>query len=241
MKYTYTIHGIQCEDCVIKIKEKIQQLPEVSGVDVIIADKEIIIDANQPLTVARVNEILKTIGEYRIAEKVTKQELEKKEYTIRDFYPLIVIFGIIIGLTLGRIWYYGWNPYRAMSDFMGFFFIIFGSFKLVNWKGFAEAYSTYDVIAKHSTLYTYAYPLIEIGLGSAYLLGKAPIATNFITLVIMLISSIGVAQELLKRKPIMCACLGVVFKIPMTWVTLIEDLLMAGMAATMLLIDFIRQ
>ena len=51
----------------------------------------------------------------------------------------------------------------------------------------------------------------------------------------MAISSIGVAIELSKKKEIMCACLGVVFKLPMTYVTLLEDLLMAAMALIMLI------
>jgi hypothetical protein len=32
-----------------------------------------------------------------------------------------------------------------------------------------------------------------------------------------------------------CACLGTVFKLPMTYVTVVEDLLMVAMAAVMLL------
>jgi hypothetical protein len=50
----------------------------------------------------------------------------------------------------------------------------------------------------------------------------------------MLISALGVANELRKKQTIMCACLGTVFKIPMTYVTLFEDLLMASMALYML-------
>jgi hypothetical protein len=50
----------------------------------------------------------------------------------------------------------------------------------------------------------------------------------------MLVSAAGVARELWKGREIMCACLGVVFKIPMTYVTLLEDLLMAAMAGFML-------
>jgi hypothetical protein len=50
----------------------------------------------------------------------------------------------------------------------------------------------------------------------------------------MIISSIGVAQKLVVREIFICACLGAVFKIPMTWVTLLEDVLMGGMAFIML-------
>ncbi len=62
-----------------------------------------------------------------------------------------------------------------------------------------------------------------------------PIATNAITYVLMLVSGIGVAIALAKGENLMCACLGMVFKLPMTYVTLFEDLLMAGMALGMLL------
>jgi hypothetical protein len=55
------------------------------------------------------------------------------------------------------------------------------------------------------------------------------------TLLLMLMSAVGVAVELHKGKEIVCACLGAVFNIPMTYVTLLEDLLMAAMAAYMLI------
>ncbi len=234
MKYTYTIHGLQCNDCVLKVKEALQRLPEIISSDVFIEKKEIIIDANQPLTVVRINQLLQTVGRYRIEEKGAEAP-EKSTYTIRDFVPLIAIIAIVIGLTALKQWYYGWYPFSAMSDFMGFFFLIFGGFKVINWKGFAEAYSTYDIIAKRSMAYAYFYPLIELSLGIAYLTRWQPMATNIITFIVMTISSIGVANELRKKKTIVCACLGAVFKIPMTWVTLTEDLLMAVMAAIMLI------
>ena len=157
-------------------------------------------------------------------------------YSLRDFLPLIIIFIAIFLFTFIRQYIAGsWQLLNAMNDFMAAFFIIFGTFKIINWRGFAEAYTTYDLVAKHSSIYAYAYPLIELGLGLAYLFRIYPIATNLITFMVMLMSSIGVALELIKRRPIMCACLGVVFKIPMTYVTLFEDVLMAGMALGMVL------
>ena len=50
----------------------------------------------------------------------------------------------------------------------------------------------------------------------------------------MIVSSIGVTKELAQGRKITCACLGAVFKIPMTYVTLLEDVLMAVMALIML-------
>jgi hypothetical protein len=165
-----------------------------------------------------------------------EHQMNLPRYTFKDFLPLIIILGIVIGFTLVRQWISGWNVQSAMNDFMAGFFLLFGGFKILNLHGFAEAYSMYDIIAKRSTVYAYAYPFIEISLGIAYLLRLYPTPVNVITLVVMLVSSIGVAQELAQRKTITCACLGAVFKIPMTYVTLLEDVLMAAMALIMLIL-----
>ena len=42
----------------------------------------------------------------------------------------------------------------------------------------------------------------------------------------------------MNKKIIQCACLGTVFNLPMSTVTIIEDLLMIGMSAWMLLYHF---
>jgi hypothetical protein len=156
--------------------------------------------------------------------------------TLKNFIPLIVIFAIIIAYTGFMVFYHhSWDALFVMRHFEGAFFIIFGVFKLLNWKGFVDAYRTYDIVAKRSQLYAYAYPLIEIALGLAYLFSFHLLTTSVITLLLMIVGSIGVAKALAHKRQIQCACLGVVFKIPMTKVTLIEDILMGGMALLMIL------
>jgi Methylamine utilisation protein MauE len=155
--------------------------------------------------------------------------------TIKSFLPLIIIIAAIVSFTLLRQVRYGFNLDDAMYDFMGSFFVIFGFFKVINLHGFVEAYSTYDIIAKHSIAYAYIYPFIELGLGIAYLLRYQLVIATWITLLVMIVSSIGVAYELAQKKQIVCACLGAMFKIPMTYVTLAEDLLMSIMALIMLI------
>ncbi len=157
-------------------------------------------------------------------------------YRVKDFIPLIVIFLCIILFTLVRQFIAGdWNMMDAMNDFMAGFFLVFGTFKLINLHAFAKAYKEYDLLAKQTIAYGYAYPFIEIGLGLAYLFRFMPILTNAFTYILMVFSAVGVAIELAAGKEIMCACLGMVFKLPMTYVTLFEDMLMAGMALGMLL------
>lgn len=163
-----------------------------------------------------------------------EHEMQPTPYTIQDFIPLITIFSLIALVTLAHQLYYGWNLEGGMMIFMASFFLIFGTFKVINLKGFAEAYSMYDLIAKKFFWYGYVYPFLELSLGLAYLFKWHMFSTNIFTLLLMLVSAAGVFNELRKGKHITCACLGAVFKIPMTYVTLIEDLLMAGMAFIML-------
>lgn len=154
---------------------------------------------------------------------------------MKKFIPLIIIFASIIAYTVGSQLYAGsWNTMHAMRHFMAGFFIVFGAFKVLNWKGFVEAYRMYDVVAKRSRAYAYAYPVIELALGFAYFFNIYPVATNVITLAVMAVSTVGVVQALQKKEEVPCACLGAVFKIPMTKVTLLEDVLMAVMALVML-------
>lgn len=159
-----------------------------------------------------------------------------QKHKLRDFIPLISIFVLIILFTLFKL-YLSPDPtfMYAMQMFMASFFIIFGGFKIIKWKGFVKAYREYDILAKKSILYAYLYPLIEISLGLSYLFSFKPLLTNIVTLIIMLIGSYGVWIKLKQKEIIPCACLGVVFKIPMTKVTLFEDLLMAGMSSVMIM------
>ncbi len=154
----------------------------------------------------------------------------------KKFIPLITIFSVIIFFTLFRQWQGGANLFNAMHDFMAAFFLVFGAFKFINWKGFVKSYRMYDILAKRSQTYAYVYPLIEIGLGLAYIGHWNLVVTNATTLIVTGISSVGVLQALRSKKQIDCACLGAVFKLPMTIVTLIEDVLMFVMALAMLVL-----
>lgn len=160
----------------------------------------------------------------------------KEKYTIKDFLPLILFFVLTTTLSVGWTVYFSLGFMRWMEVFMGSFFLLFGLFKVINLKGFAMAYRMYDLVAMKFKGYGYVYPFIEIFLGLMYLLSIYPFFTNLVTFVLMIVSALGVYLKIRKKEKVICACLGVVFKVPMTWVTLVEDLLMALMALCMLIV-----
>ena len=123
-----------------------------------------------------------------------------------------------------------------MRHFMAGFFLVFSFFKMLNLKAFAESYVMYDVVARKFPAWAYVYAFVELVLGVAYLVDFNPFITNLTTGVVMSASIIGVFQTVLNKKQIQCACLGAIFNLPMSTVTIIEDGLMIAMSITMLFI-----
>ncbi len=151
--------------------------------------------------------------------------------------PLFIIVAYILGGVFLRAALSGnWNPHELMTTFMGGFFVVFSLFKMIDLPGFADGYATYDVIGKRSRAYALAYPFLELALGVLYLAAWQLPLVNAITVVLMSIGAVGVFQALREKRAIQCACLGTALKLPMTTVTLVEDLGMAAMAAVMLVI-----
>lgn len=152
-------------------------------------------------------------------------------HSIRDYFPLITILGVVLILTTVSVSMFEQD---AMTATMGWFFLIFGGLKILRIHDFVKAYKMYDLIAKRSTAYAYLYPFLELGAGLAYLFVWNIMAVSAIALPILLISAYGVYLKVQQKEVVPCACLGTVFKVPMTWVTLGEDLLMALMALMMI-------
>ncbi len=231
---------LRCGACVKAIQPLLDAEPGVKrwAADVSTPDKVLTVEGDG-VSAARVGELLRQRGYAVVGEVATDLPpaslpagpAEPKT----SYYPLVLILLYIFGVTAlveavsGTV---DWM--RAMSHFMAGFFLVFSFFKLLNPTAFADAYAGYDIVAARWRAYGFAYPFIELALGAAYLTGFQPPATNAVTLGLMGVGMVGVVRALLARRKIKCACLGTVFNLPMSYVTLVEDVLMAGMAAVML-------
>lgn len=148
------------------------------------------------------------------------------------YRPLFVVFMLIGLVTL----FYGWLRSVAwwewMMVFMWWWFVVFAALKLFNLSKFVEGYKNYDIVASHWWWYAWLYPFIELGLWLAFLVWFVPLLANIVTLVVMIISTIGVWKALWRK--VQCVCIGTWFSLPLTKVTVIENLVMAGMALLMI-------
>lgn len=172
--------------------------------------------------------------EHHKTEKSVKILDIGSQSTLKKLLPLFSIFGVIALLTLTTITFkQDLGFMSAMMYMMAYFFLVFGVFKLINLRGFADAYMTYDLVAMRSRVYALAYPFIEVALGLFYLFSLGGVYRDVFTFLVMTIGTIGVWKALQKKGEIPCACLGTVFSVPMTKVTLFENLFMALMALYM--------
>ncbi len=235
----FSIDGMHCESCVGKVKEALSSVPGISDVEVSLSPPEAGFNAATDVAVPVIQEALSGAGEYRLVESPaedTSEVMRPETSRLKTYRPLLLLVAYLASASLLlQIRREGFEFSRLMSDFMGAFFIAFSFFKLLDQAGFARAFRSYDLVAKAWPQYAKVYPFLELGLGVAYLIGFFPFLTNLVTLVIMGVGALGVQVSLLKKQKIQCACLGSVFDLPMSTVTLVEDLAMAGMALLMLL------
>ena len=152
-----------------------------------------------------------------------------------NYWPLIIIIGLIFITSLG-VAYPKFDLRLIIRSFMAGFFLVFSGFKLIDLKGFAQGYSTYDLLAGRWFAYGYIYPLIELFFGLFMVLGWLSTTILIAEIVIMFFSGVGVLLKILKKERFQCVCLGTFLKVPLTKVTLVEDFGMASLALLMLVI-----
>jgi hypothetical protein len=125
-------------------------------------------------------------------------------------------------------------PYPLMQlkmlTFMGLLFCNFSMLKFFNLQGFVEGFQKYDAVARRVTLYAYLFPFIELLMGLSFLSMIGLAYTLPFTFVWMMISAVSVIASLRQGLNIKCVCMGSVLDVPLSTVTLVEDLGMGAMA-----------
>jgi cation transport ATPase len=244
MTHTYNITGMTCTSCQSKVQGLLSKIEEVTNVSINLQKATADIEMAKHISINTFKAALQDYPKYQITEAETKPvtatfaEEESKTW-LATYKPILLIFAYIT--TTAFIASYQYNTFYwtdTMRLFMAGFFLTFSFFKMLNLKGFAESYAMYDVVAKKLNSWGFIYAFIELALGIAYAINFQPMATNIVTLVVMLVSIIGVLQSVLNKRKIKCACLGAVFNLPMSTVTIIEDALMIAMSVVMILGTF---
>ena len=237
MRFTYNIEGMHCAACVEKIKAALS--PYFKVIEVRLNPPLLQIESDKEPQVSDLNNRILVAGKYNLQPITspaapTADADNKNDFLI--YYPIFLIAAYIVGVaSINNFHWQEINWQGWMHQFMAGFFLVFSAFKLLDIRGFADGYATYDLLAKRWHTYGYIYPFLELSLGILYLTQWLPTATQFATIIIMGFSSIGVINSLLKKQKFQCACLGTILKVPLSSITLVEDLAMVGLAALALI------
>jgi copper chaperone CopZ len=245
---TYPLTGMHCGACVRKIQAALAPLAE--SVDVSLQPPQAVLTGPR-VNLAALQAAVAAAGGYTLAAPAQAISLlaspapDSPAYAdgastdaavswFATYRPLLLLLAFVLAASVlvqipsGRV-----DGMETMRLFMAGFFLAFSFFKLLDIHAFADAYAGYDLLAARWHGWGLVYPFVELALGLAYLANWQPLWVNAITLVVMAFSAIGVVRAVLNKSEIRCACLGAVFNLPMSTVTIIEDLGMAAMAAAM--------
>jgi copper chaperone CopZ len=254
--HLYPLTGLHCGNCVQKIEQALQ--PFAQEVSVSLDPMQARLRGLHAHTsLSAMQAAVTSLGNYHLEDFKPNQPLAGIQSAqnainnvantgstwLQTYHPLLLILAFILGgsvlVQLGQHAGHGmgWSAISGMETmryFMAGFFLVFAFFKLLDLNAFADAYAGYDLLAARWKGWGYAYPFVELGLGMAYLAHWQPVLTAWTTLIVMGFSAIGVIRAVMSQTKIRCACLGTVFQLPMSTVTIVEDVGMVLMAVAML-------
>ena len=226
-----------CGGCKASVEKHLLDLKEISEVEITLKNKEVVITMGNPIEASELQKALPSkykvslIENNFVSKALSNSEDEKSK--LQQLKPLILILFYITTASV-LLNYQNWDRNEIMLDFMGLFYIVFSFFKLLDLKGFSESFKMYDPLASRVPIYGWIYPFIEVVLGLMFLMHFGVKTALVITLIVLGITTIGVAKSLLDKKSIRCACLGTALKLPMTEATFIENAVMIVMAILLL-------
>lgn len=240
-----------CTGCQAKVQKLLSAVNGIRNVSIDLPKGEASIEMDKHVPTRDLQAALKDYPKYQLAgiphspgkhnapangkDPAVKQDAPPDDPDTRPwlsvYKPILLIFAYITLMSvIGGSSAGGFDGRAAMRIFMSGFFLTFSFFKMLDLAGFADSYAKYDIVARHFKSWGYLYAFIEAALGVAFALNLQPLLVNLITFFVMSVSIIGVLQSVLNKKKIRCACLGAVFNLPMSTVTIIEDGLMIAMS-----------
>jgi copper chaperone CopZ len=233
MKKILYIKGMTCNSCKEKIEGVLKDTSNIDSFEISFDSRSVTLDSKEDVSIETLNHALAQKGDFMLTDKKPSSALQ----VLKKFAPLITMFALVTAYTIyGQVSFGSFYLHHAMADFMGAFFLLFGLLKVINLHKFAVSYGKYDLIAQKVPAWGYVYPLFELAFAYAYFTQTHLLLVNFFVFVLMSLKAYSVNKKLSKGESIQCACLGAFFNIPITKVTVIEDVVMALMACVMLFI-----
>jgi cation transport ATPase len=248
--HSFLVKGMTCQQCVKRVRDAAMQIEGTEDAQVFLGTGKLLVWARPPWSEHLLQEAIRSVG-YSFQPTGEAHAAEGAAVSVADplqsspstsgsgSFPLFVTFANILAVAGWAAWTSsheaadGWHKFMTFS--MAGYFLVLGLFKVISLRKFVELFQRYDLLAKRSPGYAWAFPFLEWTAGWAYLCFPHASLLHGIVLVWMVLSAVGPLQVILRQDQIRCACLGEALGQPVGWVTVGENVAMALMAAAMLI------
>lgn len=235
IKNTYKVQGMTCDDCVQTIKTKLELENEITEVNISLSESKLTVISNKNYEPEDLNKIIKNVGNYYIENnKSNKYKQGNLIDYIKTYKPILLALFFVVLLAVISSIERSFSYKEFFRLYMGYFFIIFSFLKLQNIKQFALSFSKYDPISQKFFKFGIIYPFLELLLGILFILNFLGLTINILTIIIFIPQTIGVIIKLKNNEKISCACVGTSTEIPISNLTILENIIMCLMAIYMI-------
>lgn len=164
---------------------------------------------------------------------LTVKDKNRKTYT-----PVIAIFASAALMALGMSWtmYGTLLTVQTAEWFIAISMCLLAVQKLRDLDSFTNTFLGYDLLARRHVRYAYIYPFAELLAGALMIAGALMWFAAPLALFIGAIGAVSVYRAVyVEKRDLKCACVGGNSNVPLSFVSLLENVMMVVMAAWMLL------
>lgn len=176
------------------------------------------------------------IGGYSALRKHFGMSVKSADDT--TYQPVIATFATSAAMavaasyaTLGQL-----ATLRTVEWFIAFSMCLLAVFKLRDLESFTNQFLGYDLLAQREVRYAYVYPFVEVIAGVGMIAG---VFTPIVAVAALFIGSVGAISVFkavyIDKRELKCACVGGNSNVPLGFVSMTENLMMAGTAVWMLI------
>lgn len=154
-----------------------------------------------------------------------------------SYLPVIMLFAVAALMAVATTWLAQGAviSWQTIPWFISIAMVLLGLQKLKDIDSFATMFLTYDLLAQRWVRYGYIYPFLETGAGLLMFAGVLTWLSAPTALIFGGIGAISVFKAVyIDKRELKCACVGGNTNVPLGFVSLLENIMMVGMALWML-------
>jgi len=216
--YLLKKHGYEVEDNHLKTEEETKKYKEENG---FVDTPRIFIDGKH---IGNDDDLKRFLGYHVPTEDET------------TYKPVIAIFSVALLLSIMLNFLlagYSLN-WMIIPNFVAFAMILFAVQKLQDLEAFSTMFLGYDLLAQKYVPYAYFFPFGELFAGLLMLAGFLSKVSIPLAFFIGTVGAVSICKAVyIDKRELKCACVGGSSKVPLGFISLLEYLMMVGMAVWM--------